>query len=281
MTDYPIREMAETCGIDQTIREVCPKCGGGQSGERSLAVSRYSTGYAWFCHRASCGFRGAEWDLGISHGRVAAKKPASFNPLEAYPRRIVFAKEVPELYDALGYSEVTHFEIYGRENPALDQTDVCFWCRGVWGDLVAYHVRRKLLSGAKFCKTYAAGAGTESPYAYYPSEVAPEGEIENVWLVEDPISACRLSRFGRGKDVGVSILGTNVQSSVVKTIRDRFGNHLRFLVALDRDASIKALHASSRIAQEVGVSIYPVPLRDDIKNLSTQDLKTLLSAHAS
>src|SRR5690348_2084145 len=42
------------------IKDVCPKCKGGQSGERSFAVGREGAFMWWMCHRASCGWRGKE-----------------------------------------------------------------------------------------------------------------------------------------------------------------------------------------------------------------------------
>ena len=41
-------------------RFLCPLCGGGSNGELSLAVTYRddASGFAYFCHRASCGFKG-------------------------------------------------------------------------------------------------------------------------------------------------------------------------------------------------------------------------------
>lgn len=48
------------------LKDVCPKCKGGQSGERSFAVGREGAFLWWMCHRASCGWRGRERLAGSS-----------------------------------------------------------------------------------------------------------------------------------------------------------------------------------------------------------------------
>lgn len=269
-----IRDMAEYCPVDSTIREVCPNCNGGSTGERCLAISRYASGYAWFCHRATCGYRGTEWDAGLAHGRVKSHTPVQFDPKAAYPRRLTDREGIPE-FSVLDDEVVARSYVYGKKYPELDQTDVMFVCHDVWGVPTAYHVRRKLISGRKFCKTYATGAGCI--YAFYPSEFS--FTVRNVWLVEDPISAMRITQLGRGKDVGCALLGTNVNKDVVKDINNRLGGPT-FILALDRDASIKGLHAASRIQQETGALVFPVPLSRDIKNMNVDDVEALLDVYA-
>lgn len=52
---------AESAGMEagDTLRIVCPECGGGSSGERSMSVTVKDDGAVlFFCYRASCGARG-------------------------------------------------------------------------------------------------------------------------------------------------------------------------------------------------------------------------------
>lgn len=46
--------------------ELCPKCNGGRSKERSLSVGRDGGTLWWHCHRASCGWKGKESDGGTT-----------------------------------------------------------------------------------------------------------------------------------------------------------------------------------------------------------------------
>ena len=41
-----------------TIRIICPKCLGGDSAEKSLAVTKQGENVKWYCHRASCSEKG-------------------------------------------------------------------------------------------------------------------------------------------------------------------------------------------------------------------------------
>ena len=54
-----VKELAIAVEPGTALREICPKCGGGGSKEKSLAISIDEQGYLlWFCHRASCDFKG-------------------------------------------------------------------------------------------------------------------------------------------------------------------------------------------------------------------------------
>jgi hypothetical protein len=74
----------------QTLREVCPECGGGSTRELSLSITLDETGYMlWHCFRASCGFSGKRlaWGVVHGHGSTSKKAPRGFTgALELLPK---------------------------------------------------------------------------------------------------------------------------------------------------------------------------------------------------
>lgn len=65
----------------QTLREICPKCGGGTTKEKSLSITMDDSGYLlWHCFRASCGFAGRRLAWGVVQGNGSApkKRPRGF-----------------------------------------------------------------------------------------------------------------------------------------------------------------------------------------------------------
>ena len=61
-------------------REMCPKCNGGTTKEKSLAITVEDQEILWFCHRASCTFKGRIKNYSESRGEVF-EKPIVFRPL--------------------------------------------------------------------------------------------------------------------------------------------------------------------------------------------------------
>ena len=57
--------------------ELCPSCGGGQSGERTLSVTRNGSQLLWHCHRASCGFKGSSGSRSVTLGSTSHAEPVS------------------------------------------------------------------------------------------------------------------------------------------------------------------------------------------------------------
>lgn len=60
LVDAVVLDYGHTPEGGRPVKDVCPKCKGGQSGERSFAVGRQGGFLWWMCHRASCGWRGKE-----------------------------------------------------------------------------------------------------------------------------------------------------------------------------------------------------------------------------
>lgn len=53
-----ILQLGSSLGPDESNRTICPKCGGGQSGEKSFNITRVPSGLVYKCFRAKCGFEG-------------------------------------------------------------------------------------------------------------------------------------------------------------------------------------------------------------------------------
>lgn len=79
----------------QHSRLLCPKCGGGSSGERSFSVLIENGGYAWHCFRASCGWSGHS---GVVHKRDTftnnEQRKAIDRDLPGYTRHAIYDNEM-------------------------------------------------------------------------------------------------------------------------------------------------------------------------------------------
>ena len=88
------------------------------------------------------------------------------------------------------------------------------------------------------------------------------GTGDNVYLVEDCFSACSLFIFNV---VGLAILGTNLLPSHLNVLKQ----YKKVVVALDKDATLKAVDLSRKISQYVNCSVAFLP--DDLKNLKDEE----------
>ena len=88
------------------------------------------------------------------------------------------------------------------------------------------------------------------------------GTGNNVYLVEDCFSACSLFIFNV---VGLAILGTNLLPSHLNVLKQ----YKKVVIALDKDATLKAVDLSRKISQYVNCSVAFLP--DDLKNLKDEE----------
>lgn len=56
---HNLRHLSSELGDNESGRFVCPKCDGGDTKEKSLAITAYSHHIVYHCFRAKCGFHGA------------------------------------------------------------------------------------------------------------------------------------------------------------------------------------------------------------------------------
>ena len=87
-----------------------------------------------------------------------------------------------------------------------------------------------------------------------------------MFVVEDCASACSISDI----TTGLALLGTNLLSSHLEVIQ-RFD---KVVVALDKDATSKAVDISRKISQVANCKVAFLP--DDLKNLKDEERERII-----
>jgi hypothetical protein len=240
-----------------TIREVCPRCGGGTSGERSLSVSRKEGHLIWYCFRAKCNFKGATGSSGVPQ-IVKAERKADRK------RKMWDGKTYPVPDDVVQ-------RISDTWNMAVPDD---WWWTTDYGGRIAMSIR-----GPKFnhrgwvLRSIVATKGAKAlTYVY-------EGEQGLSWyktsphrgtiLVEDIPSAIRASRYVNS----VALLGTGVGIDRAIEIAENAPRPL--VLALDQDATAESFRWARRYALLWG-DIRVQPLKVDIKNMEEKAIEELL-----
>lgn len=238
-----------------SIREVCPRCGGGSSGERSLSVTRKEGHLVWQCFRAKCNFKGATGGSGLV--RKAERK--------ADKRRKVWegtTHPVPE-------------DVEGRirEMWHMDVPDDWWWTTD-YGGRVAMSIRSPRFTHRGW--VLRAITPTEGAKALTYTN---EGEQGISWyktsphrgtvVVEDIPSAVRASKFVNS----VALLGTGIGMDRAIEIADHAPRPL--YIAFDQDATALAFRWARRYALLWG-DVHVLPLKHDIKDMEDNDIETLL-----
>ena len=96
------------------------------------------------------------------------------------------------------------------------------------------------------------------------------GGYDNAILVEDCFSCCSVTPFSV---TGIAILGTNLLQTHLDTLK----NYKKVVVALDKDATLKAIDLSRSISQFVNCSVAFLP--DDLKNLKDEERERIIRKH--
>lgn len=208
-----------------TVRVVCPACGGGRSRERSMSITAAEDGAVLFlCYRASCGARGA---IGGSPTRIAnlvRTRQRKYKVKEDPSYRFVEFMGPP--YPCMG--EVEHYEL---------EDFGCAWdpetgrlAMPVYSPVgrVRGWVLRAL--DGRLPKTLAVPTAAEPQLGWNKTYRNPE----QVVVVEDIPSAIRLGEFGVR---AVSLLGTHMTEEAKDELIQE-ATDVAF--ALDRDAYAKA-----------------------------------------
>ena len=93
------------------------------------------------------------------------------------------------------------------------------------------------------------------------------GAGNSVFLVEDCFSACSVTIFSV---TGVALLGTNLLQSHMDVLKQ----YKKVVVALDKDATLKAVELSRKISQFVNCSVAFLP--EDLKNLKDEERERII-----
>jgi hypothetical protein len=244
-----------------TKEHLCPWCDGGQSRERAFSLTRTEVGLLYKCHRASCGKSGfiptIASSLPTTPQREERRKTRPYTG-EYLPLN---GTEIQFFYDEYGleYKEICDFSYDPRTGRIVQP-----W-HTVLGHLGG-HILRGYHGQKPKSLTYWNNDGVPMVdyYIKFPWD-------RSIWLVEDQLSAIKLSRF----ENSAALLGAYISPEVAEDIRKNF--HTVYL-ALDNDATIKA------IEQTLTYNLYfrnfrVVVLSKDVKNMNNDEIQKLIGDH--
>jgi len=237
----------------ETSRINCPFCGG----NKTFTISSVDGSLLWHCYKASCGVRGRK-GVGRNSDQIRAKLQSC---TLAQSRR---SQPIPSLVsDPKHHPSVIRYLERNGSLPAYEDR----WIDIMYApaeDRVLFYNREKVgavgrsLSGQK--PKWKAYGDTTSILAV--------GTGSTIVLVEDAASACSVARLD--KLVGGALLGTNLSPNQKAQLR----SYERIIIALDRDASKKALLMQAKIQ-----GLRPCSVRflsEDLKYLSPEEIRSIL-----
>ena len=252
----------------QTIRTICPRCGGGDGRELSFAVTRAGDALLFNCHRASCAAAGVR---GGARVHAAGVIPAVFAP-RPYPWplavpgaghfswRLLRASGGPELAARIGLQHKADFS----DELVWELRDFDWKHKG--------HVSRSYVG--KTIRTWRTAPGPW--YGYFADKRTPE----RLWIVEDPMSAARLQIGGESAlCLFGTHLGTELRGEVVAFMQRQarvHGHPPLLVVALDPDATVAGMDMARRLTTMTGYDTMARPLNKDIKDMDETELRELL-----
>lgn len=236
----------------QTYRGNCPQCGG----RNTFTASRKMGKIVWNCYKASCGFSGAQQkNRSISSIVETLKKKTVVKKTEEFSLPDSFIDGLlMEHMDYLCSVNATQAEV----KLDVNENRVVFIVRdpdtgkiiGAVGRAMQKHMLPKWRRYDK-----------NSDLLYFSGN-SPVGV-----LVEDCASACAVANAGY---TGVSLLGTSIHDGHIPKLL-RFD---RLIVALDKDASAKAIKLKKRLDDYIPTTVSF--LQDDLKRFLPQDIRVIL-----
>lgn len=232
-----LRHFAATIATGITERsELCPWCGGGESNEKSFAITRTSAAEAKYCcHRASCGRHGRIAVWGFRLDQVldnSTQKGESFTPrLYTGDTRELGDEWIAELLDLYGIWPLEAHGASWREE--IGSGNLVVPVTSPLGVVRGYEVRRSKVQipfvSAPKTKSYRI---LDEPWLgwYRSTKTGP------TIVVEDAISALKVSRHFQV----VCLHGSHISLEMLLEIIGVVGNS-DIILALDEDATEKAL----------------------------------------
>lgn len=253
---------ATELNIGQTTKEhMCPFCGGGNTKEKAFSLTRTEVGLLYKCHRAKCG----------KHGFV----PTMLNTLQV--------KEQPHQRRATrpytGETEPVPHKLYAHtllgKYGLTDDECAEFRMDTKAGRIVQPwhtalgHVGGVVLRGyhGQQPKSLVYWDNDDVPILDYYGLDKVSGESV-IWLVEDQLSAIKLSRYVPC----AALLGSTISDQQAADIRKYFKN---VFLALDNDATVKAIQQSMKYKLYFR-NFFVVPLSKDIKDRDDGAIRELL-----
>lgn len=238
-------------------REVCPRCNGGNSGEKSLSITRSEDGHlVWQCFRMSCPEKG-----GTNEGLSIPK--------------IVIAETKPRKEFSGTTKPLTEFHLarikalWGIENPPY------WYYTPDYGGRVAMSIRSPKYMHRGWVLRDIRGTARNKALMYMePHEETLSWYRTNntapTVLVEDIPSSVRASRYMNA----VALLGTKI--GMEKAIEIAEYAQRPIIIALDQDATRESFKHAKKYGLMWG-DVRILPLTKDLKNMSEDEVRTLLT----
>ena len=243
--------------VGGTWRGECPSC----HKSNTFSVKRDLNGYIWNCYSASCSLRGGcktsatgddlkalllRGDKDNRHSQPFTQ-PSYFSTVQGRPLCQKYIKD-----NHLAYA-INKGLVKVRWD-TLDRRFV-FLVENEYGIVDA--VGRSLTNSGPKWKRYGK---SREPFTV--------GSAGTCIVVEDCASACAITRFDYS---GVALMGTSLTNEHKSAIRRKYK---RAVIALDKDASVKALNMRQELRVHVPTSY--LLLERDIKYLDDNELEELL-----
>lgn len=260
---------------------LCHVCNGGRTSEKTLSVSRTTTGYLWKCHRVSCAKSGISMEVGIA---AATKNDSPANTPISSPciRRNTYSDSLVSLPEsAKGFIRSKwiltdwHIQVAGLQfMPGFPKGTSSAIGGRMWVPVRGF-------DGTSFggvARSLDCTDGIGKTMGYYDRDLSynlsygPTGRDRTegpVVLVEDQISALRASQYV----LGVSLLGTSLtHSKLTKILSDTKTQVLN--LCLDRDAVALAVEYSKKFSSLCDIVVHP--MTKDLKDLGEDELQEYL-----
>ena len=211
--------------IGETKRFDCPFCGG----VNTFTITKERDSTVWNCYKASCPAKGGIGTklsrADLAHRKQQPKPPPPFVIPSSFtldfPVRMVRYLEKNNVLDAWKANRVQlYYDVAANRVVFIIKAD----------NKPVDAVGRALHKGVKWLRY-----GTSKEPFIVPTD------IHHAIVVEDAASAAAVSQYG----TGIALLGTQLTDRALEII----SQYRSVTVALDRDATNKALHLTKRIKQ--------------------------------
>lgn len=254
----------------QSIRMVCPFCGGGASGERSMSIklSEENGLLLYHCFRANCPAAGVIGNTG-NVIRMTRPAPSTWQPWDCSG----FNAYIPEY----GMDKVNEWRLSVATSGILWDDDTHRLALPVYGpmeDLRGYVLRAV---DNRRPKTLSARLRNDVPFQSWTRRGSHLYQPGRIYVVEDIPSAERLRYLGRQ---AVALLGCTPSEEALGEIateaRRRGGCELA--IALDADATQQALRLQRQYGMRGSSRVLVLP--KDIKDMTDIEVIEWLNANS-
>lgn len=261
---------AEGVPVGSTARGICPFCKGGRQMEASFNLTVVEHGKAkYLCHRSTCGAHGSVFGASsfVTETRDAKVPQKSVcNPFRGATRPLgrEWVSELSRLYSLREDEATRHGWLEEVDSGRLV---VCI--RSSTNEYRGVQLRSNRWSGNTRSRDFRETDGNWMGW-FYPSPSTGIPESPTV-LVEDVISAAKVAQAGF---VAASLMGCNLSLDLLLEGASR-GDFPCYL-ALDRDATGKAIEYSQRYRFLVNGNLIPILLSKDIKYHTEEEIQDMI-----